>query len=221
MIRAAIIALLLGGFSIPNRLVFLVVSCDTPNMADAENFVEKPPKECNADRKEGMILFRARLVLEGRYDTFKANVALAVKEKRVTHWGLSEHLTARQMGYVGYEGEKALALGSRKVADRSELVPPRLDAKADLDEAYTKFGKIGLSEADFVRPGAWFWYEQYQDPDLRKNVVQAVVNNMDKDRAVHRAMSEADRRLARWCFAVVGLIVSVSSIWQALHEVLK
>ena len=51
--------------------------------------------------------------------------------------------------------------------------------------------------------------------------VQAVVNNMDKDRAVHKAMSEADRRLARWCFAVVGLIVSVSSIWQALHEVLK
>lgn len=122
------------------------------------------------DDELGLILFRARLVLEGRYeawnklaDDYYKNNPLAKK-----HWREAAKMAYCQMGYVSYEQEVELAKGLRKSLPlgfktpeelESESTKTALDVKADLQEAYNAAHTEGRTFEQFTRPGAKVWYD--------------------------------------------------------------
>jgi hypothetical protein len=161
--------------------------------------MERPPNLSRSPEKtEGMVLFKARMILEGRYQEYKALVKQVMASKEEENWNAGEIAAARKLGYEGFDREHELALGQRK-AQPGELEPVKPDAAADLSEFYIKYRRAGLQPEDFVRPGAFFWYEQYYDPKLREKVVTAIVNNMvapiAKAKPVQEAESEVERRV--------------------------
>ena len=131
------------------------------------------------DMNVGLVLFKARMVLEDRYQELKALVKRLYNEAgEKKHFGKADHQAARQMGYVGCEDEINRATMLKAPSPHWEKPSTKVDAKADLEEAYRKFEISGLTKDDFIRPEAWFWYQQYHDEELRKDVVKLVAANL-------------------------------------------
>lgn len=150
------------------------------------------------DLTEGIMLFKARMVLEARWKEYKA-LCKTVKDSTLAggHWGNSEVVAAKQMGYLGFDDENARAHGRRNQASIAAATKEHLkvDAKADLEEAYRKFEIPDLTKDDFQRPEAWFWYQQYHDEDLRKDVVKGVLANLVSPSAKAKAAVESEKEI--------------------------
>lgn len=132
------------------------------------------------DQNGGIMLFKARMFLEDRYAEFKQLGKLLYDGGKGNYkvFGLAEIAAAKQMGYVGCDDEITRALVYKAPSPHLEKPSLKVDAKADLEEAYQKFEIPGLSQEDFLRPQAWFWYQQYHDVELRKDVVKLVAANL-------------------------------------------
>lgn len=148
----------------------------------------------NPDLDEGKILARARIILEGRYQDFERDVKAAYEAAKVggqkPSWQGYELKLLREYGYTGFNDE--LRRHHARNWKAPESPPIKVDAKADLEEAYDKFDRTGLKEVDFVRPRAWFWYQQYWAGDeQRAKVVQVVNANLVSPIAKAKAVVEA------------------------------
>ena len=137
--------------------------------------LEKNPKL----QKYGPILFRARMVYEGKYEEYR-KVWEEVRAGSLIG-GQAELAAIVRMGYISYEDEYERYAGRIASAVVTEIVPPTQmervrfaeemsnDWLMALREAGSKVDEEGLRREAFRVPGAWSLYQYYWNPDTRKN----------------------------------------------------
>jgi hypothetical protein len=107
-----------------------------------------------------MILFRARMILEGKWQLLGENADLRKPEFK--DYASAEVSAATAMGYVGFDDE--FNRGHNKPV--SAPVLSDFDPMSAVKEAYDKVGIPGLTRANFVRESAFTWYTRYdKNPD--------------------------------------------------------